>query len=357
MDIGKVGQAQADSYHDLGALDDLRAKAQKDPSQALKQVASQFEAMFMQMLLKQMRKSNAAFETDTPFNNSKTQTYRDMHDNQMAMNLSQNGSLGLADLIVAQLDPSAKNIIPASAVRSGSNLSDRFKTSQSGIGAMLQAQTDENSENKVGFSLLDAKAGKSFALSSSVSALNSQTLEKKLEFSVPSKKTVATPPEAPRQTFASPGEFIDTMLPIAKRVAAPAGIEPLALVAQAALETGWGKKVISHRDGNSSHNLFGIKADQRWSGERASVDTLEYRDGVARKEKAAFRSYNSFEECMQDYVSFVSNPRYAKALENGDDAGRYAQELQQAGYATDPNYAHKIESILDSDWFAPHRQD
>lgn len=367
MDIGKAAISQANDYHDLGALDDLRAKAQQDPKKALKQVASQFEAMFMQMLMKQMRQTNSAFETDSPLNNSKTQTYRDMHDNQLAINLSSSGALGLADLIVAQLDPQGSNITPASVVRSGANRANDFQMMNAPISepmtqpaAAMQGLGEENKTEQLDFSAFKTRTGKNIAVSESVSAGLRETLEKNPNKAQPAPVNSNEPveaAEAKRQTFASPREFIDTLLPLAKKAAMPAGIEPLALVAQAALETGWGSKVIQQADGRSSHNLFGIKADRRWDGEQARVGTLEYRDGVAKKESAAFRAYNSFEECMQDYVNFVESPRYAKAMENRADAGRYAEELQSAGYATDPHYADKIKRILQSDWFAPHRAD
>ena len=124
------------------------------------------------------------------------------------------------------------------------------------------------------------------------------------------------------------------------------GIDPAVLVAQSALETGWGKKVIQ-ADQGSSFNLFGIKADGRWDGKAATVSTVEFRDGLAVLEKASFRAYDSLSGSFNDYVDFLkSNPRYQQALDKVSDNKEFLAELQDAGYATDPKYAEKILGIL-----------
>src|SRR3569623_1362901 len=142
-------------------------------------------------------------------------------------------------------------------------------------------------------------------------------------------------------------ECVAAMWPAAQASARELGVDPRVLIAQAALETGWGRAVMQHGDGRSSHNLFGIKAGNNWSGASVNVATLEYRDGLAAKERANFRSYDSYEQSFADYVDFIkSQPRYREALAHGGDARRYLSELQSAGYATDPRYADKIGSIL-----------
>lgn len=351
MDISKAFQPDVSSYHDLGALDDLRAVAQKDQGKALKQVASQFEAMFMQMLMKQMRQSNAAFETDSPLNNSKTQNYRDMYDNQMALDLSQTGSLGLADLIVSQLDPDSAQITPASVLRTQGNFSDSFKTLGASQEPSIESLSSELKHEGLDFSRYNPRMANTIPVSDIISAPSNFSLDKSSDKAVDKNAVVGS---ENGQSFASPQQFIDTILPLAKRIAVPAGIEPLALVAQSALETGWGKKVIRQEDGSSSYNLFGIKADSRWDGEKTTVGTLEYKDGLPSKQKSDFRSYDGYESSMKDYVNFVQGPRYSEALANGGDPVQYANELQRAGYATDPEYANKIEAILNSDWLSQH---
>ncbi|MGE0386476.1 MAG: flagellar assembly peptidoglycan hydrolase FlgJ, partial [Gammaproteobacteria bacterium] len=146
---------------------------------------------------------------------------------------------------------------------------------------------------------------------------------------------------------ASPQEFAARLYPHARAAAASLGTQPEVLIAQAALETGWGRRMITGAGGSDSNNLFGIKADARWDGARARVPTLEYEGGVAQRRMADFRSYDDLAASFDDYVDFVkSNPRYADALAHGADPRRYIRELQDAGYATDPRYAQKVIDIM-----------
>jgi flagellar protein FlgJ len=164
--------------------------------------------------------------------------------------------------------------------------------------------------------------------------------------------------QAEPETFETPADFVATLLPLAQRLAPEIGVDPRVLVAQAALETGWGRHISQDSSGRNSRNLFNIKADSSWQGERVGVSTLEYRGGVAVRESAAFRAYGSFEQSFEDYVSFLQqNPRYRQALEQAADPEAYLQELQAAGYATDPAYAKKIGRIFDSELLLQARAD
>jgi len=108
--------------------------------------------------------------------------------------------------------------------------------------------------------------------------------------------------------------------------------------------------VIHQGNGNSSHNLFGIKADKRWQGDKAVVDTLEYVNNVPEKQQAAFRSYQDFSGSLNDYVAFIQgNPRYQQAIEQTQSPDKYFDALQEAGYATDPAYAEKVMSVYKGD--------
>jgi flagellar protein FlgJ len=159
-------------------------------------------------------------------------------------------------------------------------------------------------------------------------------------------KAVNPGPVSKQNGFDSPEEFINTIWPIAQKVGEEMGVEPKAIMSQAALETGWGKYIIHESNGKNSHNLFGIKSDKRWDGAAANVSTLEFRNGVAKKEVAAFRSYDSYEHSLKDYASFVQNSsRYEEAVKNGSSTKGYSEGLQKGGYATDPNYAKKIQGI------------
>jgi flagellar protein FlgJ len=136
------------------------------------------------------------------------------------------------------------------------------------------------------------------------------------------------------------------MLPLAKDAAARIGVDPTVLVAQAALETGWGKSIMRAQDGSSSHNLFGIKAQGSWQGPEARAITSEFRDGKMVKETADFRSYTTYADSFHDLVSLLqNNNRYQGVVKAADNPEQFVKELQKAGYATDPDYASKISQI------------
>ena len=232
-----------------------------------------------------------------------TKFYQGMYDDQLAIHLTSgpNGGIGLADMLVKQLDnrkpgePQGKSIDAYSALPS------------------------------LPISLLGQNEPKM-----SVDPINA-------------KDTVV---QAEKLNFETPKSFIDAILPHAKKAAKDLGTTPGVLVAQAALETGWGKSILPGK-GESSYNLFNIKADSRWQGDRVYSKTLEYEKGVPFQENAAFRQYDSLEQSFDDYVGFIkSNPRYEQALQVSEQPNEYIQALQDAGYATDPKYAAKVQSIM-----------
>jgi flagellar protein FlgJ len=143
-------------------------------------------------------------------------------------------------------------------------------------------------------------------------------------------------------------DFVEQLWPWAKEAAEKLGLPTKALLAQAALETGWGRHIMGQADGSSAKNLFGIKASRGWSGNKTHVHTLEYEQGTAVRKKDSFRAYATFRDSFNDYVDFLhSNPRYSRALDSTGDARSYFIELQQAGYATDPRYAEKITAVME----------
>ncbi len=288
-------------YTDFQGLSDLRHKARDNSPEALEAVARQFESIFMQMMLKSMREASLG---DGLFDSQQSELYLDMYDKQLATSLSSSGSgVGLAEVMIRQLRQSLGSAETAAAERT-----------------------------------------------------QSYTVPERVPFSIPAQpaspataevQTVEPSASAAAPLSGEPQEFVRELLPHAERAAQRLGVRPEVLLAQAALETGWGRAVIRHGDGRSSHNLFNIKSDQRWGGMDVAKQTLEYRDGVASKEMARFRAYNSYAESFEDYVDFISqSPRYARAMENAADPQAYLDELQQAGYATDPEYAGKIKEIL-----------
>lgn len=158
--------------------------------------------------------------------------------------------------------------------------------------------------------------------------------------------TVEARPPAPAWRPESPADFVDAIAPHARRAADQLGVDPRVLVAQAALETGWGRYTITRADGGSSFNVFNIKAGDDWEGPRVAVSTLEYRDGIAQRERAAFRAYGSLAAGFDDYVSLIRGERYSGARAGAGDAGAYVRKLAEAGYATDPDYADKVLGLM-----------
>jgi peptidoglycan hydrolase FlgJ len=147
----------------------------------------------------------------------------------------------------------------------------------------------------------------------------------------------------------TPADFINKMLPSVRRAANSLGVNPEALLAQAALETGWGQRMPRNADGSSSNNMFGIKAGEEWGGSRAAADTMEVVNGVATPRRTTFRAYGSIEESVNDFAKLLANsPRYKEALAAGGDAQAYIAGIGKSGYATDPDYANKLNQILGS---------
>jgi flagellar protein FlgJ len=147
----------------------------------------------------------------------------------------------------------------------------------------------------------------------------------------------------------SPAEFVNRIMPSIQRAAAALGVDPRGLLAQAALETGWGQRMPRNADGSSSHNLFGIKAGDEWHGARATADTMEVVSGVASPRRTSFRAYGSIEESVNDFASLLKNSsRYRDVIAAGGNAEGYVETMAKSGYATDPDYGNKLNQILRS---------
>lgn len=290
-------------------------------------VARKLEGQFAQMLIKCMR--------DASFGDSlfpgENQTFRDMYDQQMATAMTQGRGLGLAPMIARQLG--ATDAVGANPVPVNTALSQYRQMMPQGVSQMLDviAGRDPASASTTGH---DALQGIDWNALASPTAQDACDEVEQVASADPSKYARNTPER-----------FVAEIWDHAKRAAKELGVDPRALVAQAALETGWGKRGIPRNDGGSSYNLFGIKATG-WKGERARTGTHEYVNGVRQNETADFRAYSSPAESFADYVRLLkTNPRYQKALSAGRDIHGFAKGLQQAGYATDPGYAKKIASI------------
>jgi len=159
----------------------------------------------------------------------------------------------------------------------------------------------------------------------------------------------ATAVTQPAGNGPTPAEFVSSVLPSIRRAADELGVDARGLLAQAALETGWGSRMPRTADGSPSHNLFGIKAGQEWSGARAAADTVEFMNGVATPRRTSFRAYGSIEESVDDFAKLLKDsPRYRDVIAAGGDTQAYVDSIGRSGYATDPQYAIKLNKILNS---------
>jgi flagellar protein FlgJ len=155
---------------------------------------------------------------------------------------------------------------------------------------------------------------------------------------------------APTPTAPTPAQFVERMLPPIRRAASALGLDPMGMLAQAALETGWGQRMPRSADGSSSFNMFGIKAGDEWTGARTSADSMEVNNGVASLKRSVFRAYGSIEESVNDFANLLKNsPRYRDVMAAGGNTQAYIDGIGKSGYATDPEYADKLNQILKSD--------
>ena len=355
--------SNASQFLDLGGLDSLRSRAQKDETSALKEVAQQFEGIFVQMLMQSMRDANAVFESDSPMNSQYTKFYEQMHDQQMSLNLSGEGMLGLADLMVQQLDPANSPMTPASVLRGDINGGSKAAALTMDKPDMLQMPTGRVASGDTSFNvainpmataavspqanqLASANGNAVLATAAPISiASKPQTLDSILSGKV--LPSTAVNGDKSQANFTSQDEFVSRLYPHAEKAAATLGTTPEVLIAQSALETGWGQKVVKGHQGQQSNNLFNIKADSRWQGDKASVSTLEYEQGIAVKQQANFRVYEDIGQSFNDFVSFVSNSeRYQDAMKQASNPQAFIRSLQDAGYATDPKYADKVIQVM-----------
>jgi len=316
--------ADAQNFLDVNGLNSIRQDAKSGDKEskeaALEQAAKQFEAIFMQMLMKSMRKSQDVLASDSPFNSESTKFYRDMHDQQMSLELSNNGALGLSELIVRQLGGDSDNFTPHNILRSDGNLDSRK----------------------------NVRVSESPLLNRS-SLVNDSTASEDLNEDRQTNGSIAAQAAKLLQTpvFAEPKDFVTALIPEAKRVQEKINVPFEVVIAQAALETGWGQKIIKTDSGESSNNLFNIKADSRWAGEKTHKETLEFENGAMVKKREPFRVYDSIGQSVNDYLDLLTgSERYEGALEQSTNVEQFLHNLQGAGYATDPNYAKKIMGTL-----------
>lgn len=308
------------NYNDFSSLSRLRVDARKDSDAALKEVAKQFESVFVQMMIKSMREASVPLQGEL-FHSNQSKAYTDMYDKQLGLELSKNNGIGLADVIVRQLSK------PQSAEN---------KTEQPAQGISVNQLPAFNPKTEKTEEIIGTNNFHNSTESVSVNKLNQN-------FTLDVTETTRSP------HWNTPEDFIRDSWPHAQRAGKELGVDPRVILAQSALETGWGKKVHATENGESSYSLFGIKANKGWQGKTVSFSTLEFNSGSMNREIANFRAYDSLSDSYQDYVHFLKdNPRYTSIFE-AESSAEFSKALQQSGYATDPDYANKIERIRKGD--------
>jgi flagellar protein FlgJ len=404
-----VSSNDSGSYSDLNRLNQLKV-GDKDSDGNMRKVAQEFESLFLGEMLKSMRSATDALGQDNPLNTPAAKQYQEMYDQQLAVSMSrEGGGIGLADVLMRQMSKN-KPLAPGEAAAASAAKQAAAKAAvETPIAAgtvatngplsrlngerPLWASRSVRSSASVGegthrndMALINQRrlalppkladrllAG--LVPSASITAATATTAQNNIQMPQNTKtgagslyngdwlasqtdttssgrlqvygRAMAQIPLAPaKKAFSSADEFVNTMLPMAKEAAERIGVDPRYLVAQAALETGWGKLVMRAQDGSSSHNLFGIKASSSWKGESARAITSEFRNGEMVKETAQFRSYDSYKDSFHDLVTLLqTNNRYQDVVKSADNPEQFVRELQKAGYATDPDYASKISQI------------
>jgi flagellar protein FlgJ len=287
-----ISKTDAPVYTDLSGLSKLKRAAGANDPKAIRAVAEQFESMFTRMMLKSMRD---AVGPDPMFGSNQEQMYQGMADDQLSVQLSKGKGLGLADMLVRQLQK---------------------------MGVKGAGQATGAAGNAAGTG--GAKAAAAYRATQNVPST-----------SVTSDVTKTN--------------FVRGLWPQAQDAGTLLGVDPRHLIAQAALETNWGQNLPKDSSGVTSNNLFGVKASADWTGATVSNGTQEFQNGIASNTAAQFKAYATPTQSFQDYVALLrNNPRYSAALNTGSDVHAFASALQRGGYATDPDYANKIAAVANT---------
>lgn len=298
---------------DANSLNNLKQAARENSPEAIKGVAKQFEAIFMNMMLKSMRE---ATPQDSLVDNDQSRTFISMLDQQLTSNLSSKG-LGLADILAKQLSPNSY-----------------------GVNSALEQAVDNNpdyteKQSRVNDSLI------------SNPFLNQVKIAQQQNGSTLNRTTKDLSEFKPLDELSNAISFQKKMAHHAESASRATGIPANLMLGQAALESGWGKREIKASDGTASYNLFGIKATPNWNGKVVEAVTTEYVNGIKQKRIEKFRAYDSYADSFKDFANLMRNtPRYENVMANLDNIQNYAKAMQKAGYATDPNYAEKLSTVI-----------
>jgi peptidoglycan hydrolase FlgJ len=270
-------------YADFAGLEGLKKNVKADDPQAIRAAAQQFESLFTNMMLKSMREAKLSQGLgDSP----QSDLYQDMFDQQMSLKMAQGKGIGLADMLVQQL--TRNRAAKAAAVDATPAPGASTGAPSTGMSIKMPANPASNADRI---------------------------------------------------------SFVKSMEPYAQQAADKLGVSPDTLIAQAALETGWGQHVPSSADGSSSFNVFGIKTGSGWNGDAVEAMTTEASGGHLANIPQSFRAYSTLQQGVNDYATLLSrNSRYQAALGTGSDVHAFASGLARGGYATDPDYVQKLQA-------------
>lgn len=312
----------ADVYTDFSGFNRMRAEARSGSAAGRQAAAKQIEAMFLGMMLKSMRAAGGSM-----LSGAGAKVREGMFDSQLAQTLAKRSQLGFAELMLNEFNGRQRP----------SQDSDRPSPGRSGqlpVGRFANA--------------LYGRAVAPKSLSLGLPATAASRAAGPAHPAAPPKPALTDPGEAPAK-WRNANEFAVNLWPAAERAARALGTQPQAVLAVAALETGWGRHLPTAGNGQGSNNLFGIKA-HGWAGPVTQAPTLEFESGRFVHKLEPFRRYASAQQSFEDFVNFIqSRPRYAAALNSGGDPVAFVRALHQAGYATDPQYAGKLEALMRSD--------
>jgi flagellar protein FlgJ len=328
--IGPSNDLSSKFALDTNALGGLKQSAKAGSPEALKTASTQFEAMFINMMMKSMR--DATPQGEGMLDSQQTKTFTTMLDQQMSQNLAKRG-VGLADVLIRQLSTQAANA------------------------QALALSGDPIAQPAQPFTIANDQPAKRIAMPPGRDA--GEMITSPAALLTPAAGVPAGTPAggaaAATQGVSASGRaqsphvraFQEKLGAHADDAARATGIPAKFMLGQAALESGWGRREIRNADGGTSHNLFGIKAGPGWTGKVATAVTTEYVNGKPQTKVEKFRAYDSYADSFKDYAKLITNnPRYEKVLANAQDAAGFAHGLQKAGYATDPLYAAKLTKII-----------
>jgi|SRR5450830_174091 len=287
---------------DANGLNNLKLAAKEQSPEAIKQVAKQFESVFVNMMLKSMRE---ALPQDDTFDSEQTRTYTSMLDQQLSQTLASKG-IGLADVLAKQL-------------------------SKTGYGSPIQQ--DNTAPDQSPANVSPGNLNQSNLSPSNLSPANVS----------PANVTPVTNATEPSKVTTFKNKLSDAAAEASQQTGIPANF----ILGQAGLESGWGKHEIKDARGQNSYNLFGIKANANWKGKVVEARTTEYVHGEKQTKIEKFRAYDSYADAFKDFGNLMANnPRYSNVLNHLNNATNYAQAIQNAGYATDPKYALKLSQAI-----------